>query len=339
MLFELKLSQESNDDLKPLPFKTLKDMGRQEKDLEQILDDHLHDTLYQQAPLMTFFRERSFQEEADLYALNRKGDVVLFELKREGAGAGAVQQILRYAQVAGQWSYSELDEKYRTYAEDEKELREAHQETFGLEEPLDTSQFNRRQELRVVGNAADTKIIEAVEYWTGQGLDLSFVPYRIYTIGGSHYFEFFAKPNDRRINPADRKGVLFDTNRSYNQGAVWDMIERKRVTAYGGSKDQADYLNRGDIVFYYDKGDGVIAGAKVTSETKEDGDDERYHDVEFLTPIPRGEEDLFPMSPSAVEDVTGASFYWARTVKYPYLTYQQAEELLGALRDHLAGTD
>ena len=36
MLFELKLSQTSNDDLNPLPFKTLKDMGRQEEDLMRI---------------------------------------------------------------------------------------------------------------------------------------------------------------------------------------------------------------------------------------------------------------------------------------------------------------
>jgi hypothetical protein len=339
VLFELTLREENKDDLKPLPFKTLADMDRQEEDLEQILDDHLHDTLYQQAPLMTFFRQRSFQGEADLYALNRKGEVVLFELKREGAEARAVQQLLRYSQEAGQWSYADLAAKYRKYTDEEKDLQESHRETFGLEEPLDTDQFNRHQKLRIVGNAADTKLIEAVEYWTGQGLDLSFVPYRIYEIEGSHYFEFFAKPNDRRINPADRKGVLFDTNRSYNQGAVWDMIEKKRVAAYGGSKDQADYLNRGDIVFYYDRGSGVIAGAKVTSETKEDGEDQRYHDVEFLTPVPRDERDLSPMSPSAVEDVTGASFYWARTVKYPYLTCEQAEELLGALRDHLAGTD
>lgn len=50
MLFELQLDEKGGDDLKPLPFKTLSDLGRKEEDLEQILDDHLHDTLYQQAP-------------------------------------------------------------------------------------------------------------------------------------------------------------------------------------------------------------------------------------------------------------------------------------------------
>lgn len=339
MLFELQLDEEGKDDLKPLPFKTLSDLDRLERDLEQILDDHLHDTLYQQAPLMTFFRERSFQEEADLYALNQAGDVVLFELKREGAGAGAVQQIFRYAQETGQWSYADLADRYRKYAGEEKDLREAHRKTFGLDSALSRDQFNRHQELRIVGNAADTNLIEAVEYWSGQGLDLSFVPYRIYEIGDSYYFEFFAKPNDRRINPADRKGVLFDTNRSYDEEAIWDMISQERIAAYGGQKKQADYLNQGDMVFYYDKGDGVVAAARVVSETKEEGEDQMYHDVEFETPIPQSEEELSAMSPSTVEDVTGESFFWARTAKYPYLTHEQAEELLAALREHLGADE
>lgn len=334
MLFELQLDEEGEDDLEPRPFKTLADLGRKEEDLEQILDDHLHDTLFQQAPLMTFFRQRSFQEEADLYALNRDGDVVLFELKRGGAGKRAVQQLLRYAQEVGQWTYANLSEQHQKYADGDKELKEAHKETFGLDRALTREQFNQHQELRVVGNAADTDLIDAVEYWSGQGLDLSFVPYRIYEIDGSHYFEFFAKPNDRRINPADRKGVLFDTNRSYDKNAVWDMIEKKRIAAYGGSKEQADYLNRGDVVFFYDKGEGVIAGATVVSDTKEEGDDQMYRDVEFETPVPQSEEELSAMSPSAVEDVTGESFFWARAAKYPYLTYEQAKELLEALREH-----
>jgi hypothetical protein len=36
-----------------------------------------------------------------------------------------------------------------------------------------------------------------------------------------------------------------------------------------------------------------------------------------------------------VSDVTGESFFWARTVKNPYLTREQAEELAGALQDEL----
>jgi hypothetical protein len=187
----------------------------------------------------------------------------------------------------------------------------------------------------VVGNAADTDLVDAVNYWTRQGLDLSFVPYRIYELGDSLYFEFFAKPNDQRVNPADRKGVLFDTNRSYNEEAIWEMIEQNQIAAYGDSKEQADYVSRGDLVFYSHKGHGIVAAAKVVSDTKEDGPDKLYHDVEFQTPVPSRGENLPAMSFSDVQDVTGESFYWARTVKNPYLTYEQAQELLDPLNEEL----
>lgn len=335
MLFELQLEDDGTDGLKPLPFLNLEQINRLEKDLENLLADHLYRTLYQQAPLMPFFQERSLQKEADLYALDGDGNLVIFELKRGGAGAGAVQQVLHYAQDAGQWSYADLASRYAQYTDGDQELREAHQEEFELDAPLPQEQFNRRQQLRVVGNAADTELVDAVNYWTRQGLDLSFVPYRIYELGDSLYFEFFAKPNDQRVNPADRKGVLFDTNRSYDQDAIWDMIEKKRVAAYGDAKKQADYVSRGDLVFYSHKGHGIVAAAKVVSDTREAGPDEWYHDVEFETPVPSRGEGLPAMSFSDVQDVTGESFYWARTVKNPYLDYGQAQELLEALQEVL----
>lgn len=335
MLFELQLDEDGTDSLKPQPFLNFKQINRLEKDLENLLADHLYRTLYQQAPLMPFFQERSLQKEADLYALDEDGNLVIFELKRGGAGGGAVQQVLRYAQDAGQWSYADLASRYAKYTDEEQELREAHQEEFELDAPLSQEQFNRHQKLRVVGNAADTELIDAVNYWTRQGLDLSFVPYRIYKLDGSLYFEFFAKPNDQRVNPANRKGVLFDTNRSYNEEAIWDMVEKKRIAAYGDAKKQADYVSRGDLVFYSHKGHGIVAAAKVVSGTKEAGPNEWYHDVEFETPVPSPGGGLPAMSFSDVQDVTGESFYWARTVKNPYLDCGQAQDLLDALNEML----
>jgi len=335
MLFELQLNDNGTDTLEPLPFLDLKEIDRLEKDLENLLADHLYQTLYQQAPLMPLFQERSLQKEADLYALNEEGDLVIFELKRGGAGSGAVHQVLRYAQDAGQWSYADLARKYSTYTGEDQELRGAHKREFELDAPLPKEHFNRDQHLRVVGNAADTDLVDAVNYWTRQGLNLSFVPYRIYELDDSLYFEFFAKPNDQRVNPADRKGVLFDTNRSYDPEAIWDMIEKKRIAAYGDAKKQADYISRGDLVFYSHKGHGIVAAAKVVSDTKEAGPDEWYHDVEFKTPAPTRRGKLPAMSFSDVQDVTGESFYWARTVKNPYLTYEQAQELLDALNEEL----
>ena len=53
------------------------------------------------------------------------------------------------------------------------------------------------------------------------------------SIGDEEYFEFFALPFDRHSNPGAIKGVLFDTNECYEKGSIWDMMEKKRVIAYG----------------------------------------------------------------------------------------------------------
>lgn len=46
MLYKLKGSQGAWDDLETMPFKNMADIGRLEKDLENLLAAHLLDTLF-----------------------------------------------------------------------------------------------------------------------------------------------------------------------------------------------------------------------------------------------------------------------------------------------------
>jgi hypothetical protein len=302
------------------------------------LADHLLDLLFEAAALMPIFQERSRQSEADLYALNRAGDLVIFDLKRSVAGADATLQIFRHAQDAGAWTFSTLEEKYRMFsAEASGSLADAHREAFGLERPLSPEQFNKRQQLLIVGSAANDELIDAVDYWKRQGLAIDFIPYRVYVIGGEHYFEFFSPPYDRHQNPLAVKGVIFDTNRTWDEDAIWRMMEKSRVAAYGDQTHVVDYLNRRDIVFFSHKLVGLVAAAEVLGDAKNDGPDERYREVKFLTPVPERNSGVQKYMPfGEVAAVTGKSFYWARTIKVPYLSREEAHELLDALRKKLA---
>ena len=341
MLYKLYLDKESAEALEPIPFKDLSAFRKKEENIEAILADNLFDILFEAAQLLPIFRERPRQPEADLYALNEEGDLIIFELKRGLAGADAVQQLLRYTQEAGQWTYNILADKYKSFAAynslGESDLQKAHQDAFQLERPLMPNQFNRRQHLRVIGNAADEKLIKVVDYWKRQNLSINFVPYRIYEINGKNYFEFFSFPYDWHTNPSEIKGVIFDTNASWNEDSVWEMMKKKRVAAYGGAKRFATYLQLKDIVFYSHKGYGIIAAATVISPLKKEGKDELYHDVKFLTPIPiRSQGVQHAMSFQQVSAVTGKSFFWARTVKVPYLSREESEVLLKELNKILS---
>ena len=56
---------------------------------------------------------------------------------------------------------------------------------------------------------------------------------------------------------------------------------------------------------------------------------------DFLTPVPARSGDLRAMPPSMVSEVTGRTFFWARTIKVPYLTAEEAERLARELRQYL----
>jgi hypothetical protein len=168
MLYRLSPSNQGLGALEPLPFLDASDLQRTEKDLENLLATHLLDVLFEGAPLLPIFQERQLQSEADVYAINCDGDLLIFELKRGVAGEDAVLQAIGYAQRAGRWVYSERDRRYKDYFEhggfSPVELRDAHKDAFQLDASLEPTNFNRRQHLYVVGNAANEALIDAVDY-------------------------------------------------------------------------------------------------------------------------------------------------------------------------------
>jgi hypothetical protein len=338
MLYRLTNSHDGSKDLEPLEFLDFAALGKVEKDLEVLLATHLLDVLFEDAALMPIFQERAMQAEADLYAINRTGELIIFELKRGFAGSDAMLQALRYGQSAGQWSYNILEEKYKTYCGNAgASLAEAHRDAFSLERPLSPSEFNTRQHFMIVGSAANDSLIIAVDYWKRCGLSVDFLPYRLYLINGQHYFEFFALPYDRHQNPSAAKGVLFDTNRSWNENAVWNMIEQNKVAAYGSTKNVVDYLNPKDIVFFSHKWVGIVAAAEIIGPAKNNGADERYREVKFLAPVPSKDVGIQKfMSFSQVSTLLGKNFFWARTIKVPYLSREEGQQLLAELKKVVA---
>jgi hypothetical protein len=337
MLF--KIGEENADrPLEPVEFLDFAELGKIEKDLEVLIANNLFDILFEDAALMPIFQERPRQAEADLYALDRAGDLVIFELKRGLASSDAMLQVLRYGQTAGQWSYNDLENKYRKYErKNDASLAEEHKEAFQLERMLVPTDFNRRQRFVIIGNAANDELINAVDYWKRCGLTVDFLPYRIFKFEGKNYFEFFSLPYDRHRNPSSIKGVLFDTNRSWREDSVWQMMERNWVAAYGDVKHVVDSLQPKDIVFYSHKWEGIIAAAEIIGPARNDGDDTRYRQVQFLTPVPNQKTGIIHrMSFSEVSAVTGKTFFWARTIKVPYLTKKEAHDLLKALEQQFS---
>lgn len=307
-----------------------------EKDLENLLAENLSDLYSANEQLMPIFQERKMQEEPDLCALDKDGNLIIFELKRGIVDGNATIQVMRYCQMYGQKNYNDLCSLYRIYQKCRTaDLRQAHAEAFGLEQPLDYESFNKHQKLIVVGSSANYVLMDAVSYWKKQGIDIDYIPYRFYRIGGEVYFEFFAKPHDYHINTRDRKGILFDTNLTYDENSIWDMFAKHKVSAYGSVKNCVSFFNLGDYVLYYHKGYGVVGAGRIKSPKPKavPENDEVYMDVELVTPLLTPDQDLakISISPTELKRLLNKGFYFAKTAKVPYLSEAESKKVIEEL--------
>lgn len=197
---------------------------------------------------------------------------------------------MRYAEIYGQKSYDDLNSIYKNIlaknGQDNMELVDAHREAFALKEPLKLEYFNHEQKMIIVGSSMDHKLAKTVDYWKSKGVSIDFIPYRLFEIQGEYYLEYFAKPYDYVLNVGNVRGILFDTNLSYDTDAIWDMFKGNKISAYDERSRCVGYFNKNDYVFYYHKGYGVVAAGKICDNKPHTNKGEAYRKVEFLTPKP-----------------------------------------------------
>lgn len=111
-------------------------------------------------------------------------------------------------------------------------------------------------------------------------------------------------------------------------------MEGNKLAAWADAKRFADHVEKGDLVFFYHKNKGVIAAGEVKSQLKKRNEGyEWYRDVEFLTSRPTREDGIQAyLGPGEVQEITGKGFFWARTIKVPYLDLDESKALLNQLR-------
>jgi len=113
------------------------------------------------------------------------------------------------------------------------------------------------------------------------------------------------------------------------------MMENERVYAWGGVKESVTYVKPKDFIFFYHKGQGLAAAATVKDGGVREEEDGLYREVKFITPVPKkGSKNKF-MSVQKIREITGKNFFWARTIKCPYLSKEEAENLADELKKYL----
>lgn len=333
MLYELTLPALARS--RRVPIERPDALGISEKYIEEFLASHLVE-LIPEEQLMLLAQERRFQEEADILALDRKGTLFIFELKRWQSSTENLLQVMRYGQKFGRYTYAQLESMVQRQQRLEGALSARHQEYFGLDAPLKEQEFNHDQRFVVVTNGVDRDTLEAIQYWSKKGVHIDSLTYKLYQVAGKPFIQFDTYNPELDLLMEVNPGIfIVNTNRTYMDDAWRDMLgdgKKGKAAAYYDRKNAVRRISKGSTVFLYHTGVGVIAKGKAiggvqVTDYGGDTDEEFFVPLQFEWALPSSET-WSSHAPKAYEinASTGASNRFRQTV------FNASEEMRDAIQ-------
>ena len=155
--------------------------------------------------------------------------------------------------------------------------------------------------------------------------------------GIAYWIKFLTDSENENMDKTSVKGIMIDTNLSYSEKNEMEMLSQSRVCAYGDADRYIRSFRKGDYALFYSKGKGIIAIGEVISEVPQEIESENglYHKVKMIVPNDMDFSMIHEKYISArdIKDLLGRGFYFASTIKTPFLSEEQVEILTRALRD------
>lgn len=246
---------------------TLATIGWKEIDLQKLLYDNL-EKIFPDDDLLLIMHSRNWQEEPDLMAIDKEGNLNIFELKAWESQDFNLLQALRYGQIFGQHNYDLLNQLFKKFNPSASDLLVAINSKFSVS--LTAEQINKKQKFIVITNGTDHKTRQSINYWASQGIQIQSWIYRLHKTDSQVLLEFERfKILDNPFEDLQGGYYILNTNR---QGGIEDeeeMLKEKKAAAYFEPwKNKIEYLRKGDTVFLYSSGTGIIAKGIATGELK-----------------------------------------------------------------------
>jgi hypothetical protein len=124
----------------------------------------------------------------DIVGVDKNGDIVIVELKRDETPRKVIAQALDYTSRLRHRDYNELQTDYEKFLSEEgyvdgdvPSLLDAHQDHFDLDEPLSEDEFNNDQRVLIIGGSIDDATTNMADYLRDRGgIDVVLVEYSLY---------------------------------------------------------------------------------------------------------------------------------------------------------------
>lgn len=296
----------------------LNSFGLDERGLQDILFKTL-DRLFPDDELILLMQSRQWQEEPDLMAIDKNGHLFIFELKAWESQSVNLLQVLRYGQIFGASKYEQLNEWYQKSTSQSQSLKEAYKAKFGVELPEE--QFNRKQIFVVMTNGVDYHTREAIRYWRSTGLEIRPWVYRVYANTAekeSMHLEISAfRVEDNPYEDIAEGYCILNTNFSNNPKSHEDMLANAKAAAYYDPwKYKIARLAKGDVVFLYQSGVGIVALGDADGKLVKCsylGDPEEA-DEEYFMKLRRFQRLTNPLSAAEIKRITGNNYSFRGTM-------------------------
>ncbi len=295
---------------------TLSDIGWKEKDLEILISNNIQDFISSD-DLMTIFTERARQEEPDILAIDKDGDLYIFELKRWSGKQENLLQVLRYGQLFGKSTYDELNSMYQKYQHNIKaNLALDHSiYFFGNESKvLPDDNFNRKQHFLIVTNGVDQETIESIIYWKNNGLNIDAIVYWVFEISGEYYIEFNMYSQIDNFLEYENNCYVLNTNKQSNSRYTKEMLnEHKAAAYYPGWREKIQKFQKGDTVFLYESGVGIRAYGSASGLLNKKSCD-GHDDYEYNMHLENFVKLSTPISAAQMKEITDRGFNFRQTL-------------------------
>jgi hypothetical protein len=318
MIFEIQRNRKA----RPRPVKTssLTKEGWSEKDLENYLRENLPHLISDD--LMVIRQSQPYQPEADLLALDRQGDLWIFELKKVATSSDNLLQVMRYSQNAASLTVDALGDLYLAYKGSKSDsLVVDFCKHFGFLSPTAPQQWGDRisknHHLVVIADGTDEEAIQAVSHWQRHGLDIQLWPYRIHP-GNKTSFRFelpdlFIK--GRQISRGEPGIFLVNTARKAQPTSSLEEYMLQHECALATADPWIFKINRiltGSRVLLYANREGVVALGIATAEKRNielDGDQGRIVKLRDFRKLKS------PFSASSIRAIAGKNYPLLQTLR------------------------
>ena len=200
----------------------------------------------------------------DILAINREGDLVVIELKRDKTPRDIVAQCLDYASWVSDLGFEEIGEIFKKY--EGKNIAEEFSSYFyeSLPETL-----NEIHQIIVVATSLDDSTERIIDYLTEKhSVNINAVFFSVFDYKGSQIIgrSFFKDPEKVEEKSNQRKrgawtGYLFvNTGIDFHPARDWSLNQKYGYISAGGERwvKMIKKLKPGDKIFAYIKGSGYV---------------------------------------------------------------------------------